>query len=719
MASPCRRLTPDGAGRSIFPNYLGPPLIGSRPTLGEGFSFLRGSDSLAWMSARPQNAGIDAGLFRAWYEATLDEFLRALPVSVLGQLATNGNFTLVPEQKDAWLAQLGFLQANLSGITGSLYLEFNIPRMGRRIDAVLLSRGIVFAIEFKVGEKVFDRAALDQVWDYALDLKNFHEASHALPIVPILVATEATKSPPLVLYADDDRVYRPVAVHPEGFRSALEFALKTIAASPMNAEEWARAPYRSTPTIVEAARALYAQHSVEAIARCDAQDLSKTSRRIEELVDEANADRRKLICFVTGVPGAGKTLVGLNIATHRREETKPTHAVFLSGNGPLVAVLREALTRDEYARRRAGGEKVRKGRIGESVKAFIQNVHHFRDEALFDGSHPPDEHVAIFDEAQRAWNLRKTASFMQRRKRVAGFSQSEPEFLVSCMDRHPDWAVVVCLVGGGQEIHDGEAGIGAWLEAVRSRFPHWHMHISSRLTDSEYAAGRALDSVCGRRNSHLEEDLHLAVSMRSFRAENVSAFVKALLDREEQKARAELANLSNRYPIVVTRNLDSARRWIRSRARGTERFGLVASSRAQRLKPHAIDIRVDVDPVQWFLNERDDTRSSYYLEDAATEFQVQGLELDWVCVTWDADLRCNSSGWTYHDFRGSRWQNIKNDFNRSYLKNAYRVLLTRARQGMVIFIPPGDSADSTRNPAYYDSTFNYLAGAGIPLLDPQ
>ena len=669
------------------------------------------------MSLGPENSCLDAGLSRAWYGAPLTEFLNTQSASILGELATKGDFVLVPEQKDAWLAQVAFLQANLSGIHGSLFLEFNIPRMGRRIDAVLVSSGVVFVIEFKVGERTFDRSALDQVWDYALDLKNFHEGSHGLPILPILVATRATESPSVVLHADEDKVYRPVPLHPDGFRPALDLGLQTIPASLINEEEWARSPYRPTPTIVEAARALYAQHSVEAIARCDAQDLSKTSRRIEELVDEANADRRKLICFVTGVPGAGKTLVGLNIATRRRGEKEPTHAVFLSGNGPLVAVLREALTRDEYVRRRVEGEKVRKDRIGESVKAFIQNVHHFRDEALFDRSHPPDEHVAIFDEAQRAWNLRKTASFMQRRKKVGGFSQSEPEFLVSCMDRHPDWAVVVCLVGGGQEIHDGEAGIEAWLQAVNSKFPHWQMYISSRLTDSEYAAGKALDAVCGRTNAHLDDSLHLAVSMRSFRAENVSAFVKALLDREEQKARAELASLANRYPIVVTRNLDSARRWIRSRARGTERFGLVASSRAKRLKPHAIDIRVDVDPVQWFLNDRDDTRSSYYLEDAATEFQVQGLELDWTCVTWDADLRSSSLGWSYHDFRGSRWQNINNEFNRGYLKNAYRVLLTRARQGMVIFVPPGHSADPTRNPAYYDSTFQYLIGLGLPVLN--
>ena len=358
---------------------------------------------------------------------------------------------------------------------------------------------------------------------------------------------------------------------------------------------------------------------------------------------------------------------------------------------------------------------MRKGQVGEKVKAFIQNVHNFRDEALFDPSAPP-EHVVIFDEAQRAWNLKKTADFMSRRKKRPGFSNSEPAFLISCMDRHPEWAVIICLVGGGQEIHTGEAGIDEWLDAVNSRFPDWHMHISSRLTDSEYAAGKALDAVRQRQNTHFDDSLHLAVSMRSFRAENVSAFVKALLDCEKQQAREAFAQLVDRYPIVITRDLNRAKEWIRNRARGTERFGLVASSKAQRLKPHAIDIRVDVDPVHWFLDDRDDTRSSYYLEDAAIEFQVQGLELDWACVTWDGDLRFTDSGWTFHDFRGDRWCNIANLDNRRYLRNAYRVLLTRARQGMIIFVPPGDSIDPTRLPAFYNSTFNYLTELGIPEL---
>ena len=378
-------------------------------------------------------------------------------------------------------------------------------------------------------------------------------------------------------------------------------------------------------------------------------------------------------------------------------------------------MLKEALTRDEVARKKSQGTRVRKGKVAESVKAFIQNVHHFRDDALIDQG-PPDEHVAIFDEAQRAWNLKQTENFMRRKKNHLGFTQSEPEFLIAYMDRHPDWAVIVCLVGGGQEINTGEAGIDTWLKAVNSKFPHWHMHISPRLNDSEYAAGSALEIVQQRPDTHFDTCLHLAVSMRSFRAENVSAFVKAVLDCEMQLARDTFARIVERYPIFVTRDLTAAKNWIRGRARGTERFGLVASSKAQRLKPHAIDIRVDVNPVHWFLNGKDDTRSSYYLEDAATEFQVQGLELDWACVTWDGDMRFTGSGWSFHDFRGDRWINIANPDNRRYLLNAYRVLLTRARQGMVIFVPPGDSADRTRSPDFYNPTFSFLTDLGIPAL---
>lgn len=654
---------------------------------------------------------------RAYYCAPISAFLDSTAEMVLGALLSNSEMAVEPPQRDAWLQEIAILKGALQGLEGTLFLEFNIPRMGKRIDAVVVSGAMVFVIEFKVGEKHFTRADLDQVWDYALDLKNFHEASHAVPILSILVATEASTGDQHLPAPHEDQVYPPVQANSHGLRSVMDMGLGEHPGTALDGVQWGAASYHPTPTIIEAAQSLYAQHSVDAIARHDAgaRNLRVTSSRIEELVEQARASGSKIICFVTGVPGAGKTLVGLNVATKRRDATRPTHAVFLSGNGPLVAVLREALTRDEVARKKSGGEKVRKGKVYESVKAFIQNVHHFRDEALREST-PPIDHVVIFDEAQRAWNMAQTSAFMHRKKKVQGFTRSEPEFLISYLDRHDDWAVVVCLVGGGQEINTGEAGIGAWLEAINTAFPRWHVYISQELTDSEYAAGHAIDAVRSRRDTHFDGALHLAVSMRSFRAENVSAFVKAVLDCEIEGAREAFAKLRERYPIALTRDLAQAKNWIRQRARGTERFGMVASSEAQRLKPHAIDVRVNIDPVHWFLDDRRDTRSSLYLEDAASQFDIQGLELDWVCVNWDADLRFLGSGWGYHTFRGDRWQIVHKEDRRNYLRNAYRVLLTRARQGMVIFVPPGEVNDPTRTPAFYDRTFEYLASLGIPVL---
>jgi hypothetical protein len=669
------------------------------------------------MEMAPLTNAFTVSALRAWYGATIGGFLDSSPDAIFSQLAKNNDFSLVTTQRIAWIEQIKFLQSELQGLTGSIFLEFNIPRMGRRIDTVLLIGAVVFVVEFKIGEKEFEHASIDQVWDYALDLKNFHEASHRASLIPILVSTNSKETAPIEFIADTDNVYRPVTVGIDGFRNLIDAALRKIKGSDLDNLAWSQAPYHPTPTIVEAARSLYSQHSVEAINTFDAgkKNLRITSRRIEELVDEARMQGRKIICFVTGVPGAGKTLVGLNIATLRREHDEPTHAVFLSGNGPLVDVLREALTRDEVIRRKAKGEKIRKGKVAESVKAFIQNVHHFRDEALIDDA-PPIDRVVIFDEAQRAWDHKQTESFMRRKKNRVSFLHSEPEFLISYMDRHKDWAAIVCLVGGGQEINTGEAGIESWIEAINKSFPRWHMYISANLTDSEYAAGNALRIVQQRPDTHLDDKLHLAISERSFRAENVSAFVKALLDCEKQLARDEFGKLAKRYPIVLTRNLNVGKEWVRRHARGTERYGLVASSKAQRLKPHAIDIRVNVDPIHWFLNDKTDTRSCYYLEDAATEFQVQGLELDWTCLTWDADFRFTEQGWSFNDFRGNQWTKIRKLKNQNYLRNAYRVLLTRARQGMVIFIPQGERTDPTRLPDHYDSTFNYLVELGIPVL---
>jgi hypothetical protein len=652
---------------------------------------------------------------RAWYSAPIEGFRSDDAHRIVGILTDASTFDVTNDQSRAWAEEIAILQRSLAGLDGWVALEYTIPRMGRRIDAVIIVGPLVVAVEFKVGSASAEKSAIAQVWDYALDLKNFHEASHGAPILPVLVPTELRSAKLTTPVADADGVFRPAIVSVEGLRPLLDLAVGSTVGPPIDGTQWGMAPYRPTPTIIEAARALYANHSVENLARHDAgaRNLAATSHRLTEIVADARARGRKVICFVTGVPGAGKTLVGLNLATQRRDPADPAHAVFLSGNGPLVKVLTEALARDQVERERAAGRNTRKGQIVGSVKAFIQNVHHFRDDGLAD-PRPPAERVVIFDEAQRAWDQTQTSKFMKRRKGRADFGESEPAFLISCMDRHQEWAAIVCLVGGGQEINTGEAGIGAWIDATATRFADWEIHISPRLLDSEYAAASALERIPDRGRVHYDPDLHLSVSMRSFRAERVSEFVKAVLDGEMAEARNALQAVLDRYPIAVTRSLDAAKDWVRQRARGSERFGLLASSRAQRLKPHAIDIRVEVNPVPWFLNGPDDTRSSYYLEDAATEFQVQGLEVDWACVTWDGDMRFQPNGWAFHDFRGDKWTKINKAARQQYAKNAYRVLLTRARQGMVIFVPPGSPDDPTRLPKYYDPTYEYLRELGIP-----
>lgn len=658
---------------------------------------------------------------RSYYSDTISDFLYRDELSIIGSLTKHSIHAVESTQTEAWMEQIRILKDTLApykGI-GAVHFEFNIPRLGKRIDVVAIIGSVAFVVEFKVGSHEFDAHALDQVYDYALDLKHFHETSHHIYLAPVLVATRAKKSPAWNSPTPaDDKLFSPVSSTVDQLGTIIESILGMVHSEGIDATAWNSGRYRPTPTIVEAAMALYAGHGVEEISRNDAEavNLAVTSKSLSAIISEARDRSEKVICFVTGVPGAGKTLVGLNIATQNFDKSKDLYSVFLSGNGPLVNILREALARDKVQREAERKIKLKLGQARSEVKAFIQNVHHFRDECLVDSSRPPVEHVALFDEAQRAWDTAQTSKFMQQKKNRPNFSRSEPEFLIGCMDRHRDWAVIICLVGGGQEINTGEAGIAEWVGSIRRSFPHWKLHISPRLTDSEYGAGLLLDLLGTHPNVTYRDELHLAVSMRSFRAEKVSLFVKQLLDMDEEKAATTLASFHKRYPIVLTRELQKAKDWLKSKARGTERFGIVVSSEAQRLKPHAIDVRSPMDPVHWFLDDKRDIRSSYYLEDVATEFHVQGLELDWACVTWDADFRHASQGWEHWSFTGDRWNHIRKEERKQYQKNAYRVLLTRARQGMVIVVPEGDPSDPTRNPAFYDSTFEYLKRLGVAQL---
>ena len=656
---------------------------------------------------------------REYYSGTISNFLKSAPTEILGKLVQSNDFALEQTQRDAWVEEICILQKTLQPHKGSIYFEYSIPRMGKRIDVVVITGSTIFILEFKVGENEFPSYAIDQVWDYALDLKNFHETSHGHFIAPILIATKAKSAiTEISTTPHNDKMLFPIKCNGELLGQVITDVLRFTEGNTIDPIQWEAGRYQPTPTIIEAAMALYNGHSVSEISRSDASaiNLSETSDAVSEIIRLSKEKSHKSICFVTGVPGAGKTLVGLNIATKHIDKDNDLYSVFLSGNGPLVAILREALARDKVRHEKERGTKTKKSEAMSDVKMFIQNVHNFRDECLIDLVKPPIEHVALFDEAQRAWDLQQTSNFMLRKKNTPNFNKSEPEFLISCLDRHPDWAVVVCLVGGGQEINTGEAGISEWIESLNRSYPSWHIYISSRLTDSEYGAEKVIENIKAHSNVVNKDELHLSVSMRSFRAEHVSLLVKQLLDLQPEEARKTLANVDGKYPIVITRDLNKAKEWLKEQARGSERYGIVVSSQAERLKPHAIDVKSPVDPIHWFIDGKEDVRSSYYLEDVVTEFQVQGLELDWACVTWDADFRYSKNGWGHFSFVGSHWNNIRKQERQVYLKNAYRVLLTRARQGMVIVVPSGSSEDMTRKHEFYNPTFEYLEEVGFKII---
>jgi len=651
----------------------------------------------------------------AYYQSKISVFLSTNQEEILGALANKHSFALDVLQKNSWLEQITNLKVQLHDFPqDDVFLEFAIPRMGKRVDVVLLICGTIFVVEYKVGAKIHDSNAIDQTIDYALDLKNFHEGSHNKFIIPILVSTKAEPEDNLVLWSSDCISSVLLSNGLDLCGTIIRALSETPSHDGIDPVAWARSGYKPTPTIVEAAQALYRGHSVGEISRSDAGtiNLTTTSNCITEIIEFSKLNGKKSICFVMGVPGAGKTLAGLNISTERMRSKEEESSVFLSGNGPLVTVLREALARDEVARAKEKGQPIAKKAATSRASTFIQNIHHFRDDGLRSSS-PPVEHVVVFDEAQRAWNQAHAEKFMIQKRGLSKFEMSEPEFLISLMDRRKDWCTIVCLIGGGQEINTGEAGLVEWVEALQKQFSHWQVYCSDQISQKEYSWGQNLSDKLDSLKAQTKRDLHLAVSVRSYRAERLSAFIGALIEGEVALAHTLYSTIQKDYPIYLTRDIGRAREWLRSKARGTERYGLVASSGGIRLKPEGINVKARIDPTNWFLNDKHDVRSSFYLEDAATEFDIQGLELDWTGVCWYADFRRRDRNWSTNNFKGTHWQAVHDPFRQAYLANAYRVLLTRARQGMVIFVPKGDKTDSTRPPEFYEETFEFLASCGI------
>ena len=653
---------------------------------------------------------------RCYYSSSILNFLCDDETKILGELSLHHRFALEDLQKNAWLKQIRILKDSLKSFhSGHIYFEFLIPRMGKRVDNILIIDGLIFVLEFKVGDTKYQKQSIEQVIDYCLDLKNFHEGSHQARLVPILISTNAEAIDNV--FQESDNLFEPIKANQQNLTEIISSILSKNNGNRINPEDWENSIYKPTPTIIEAAQALYKGHNVREISRHDAGaiNLSKTAAAISQIIEKSKGQKVKSICFVTGVPGAGKTLAGLNIANERSKSNADEHAVFLSGNGPLVDVLREALTRDAVQTAKEEGETSTKKKEKERAVKFIQNIHHFRDDNLI-SELPPIEKVVIFDEAQRAWTREMASSFMKQKRGKDDFAMSEPEFLISVMDRHQGWCVVVCLIGGGQEINTGEAGLSEWIEALKSNFQNWNVYYSNQIvSDVNYLSDENLKCWL-KTGANEENNLHLSVSVRSFRSERVSELMQKILDNEIDAAKIIFNEINDKYPIVLTRDLTRAKKWLKENARGTERYGIVASSGGRRLRPYGIDVKNEISAPNWFLNNSDDVRSSYFLEDTATEFDIQGLEIDWVCLAWDINLFYKDNQWNYQNFSGTKWNKIHNVFARKYLLNTYRVLLTRARQGLVILVPFGDENDFTRPKSLYDETFEYLKSAGFSVV---
>jgi len=644
----------------------------------------------------------------AFYVATVPEFLTHDQDLIVGRqtgVVRNALTELSAEQLEAWRKQLPILRAALaseSARSWSLLLEYPIPRRGKRIDAVILAHDVILVLEFKCGAEKYENEARRQLEDYCLDLRDFHAESRGRTLVPFLVATDAgVVDPPVGEIVD--RVAPVWMANSSSLPHLLEkavFEYRDLTALPVDHERWNSAEYVPTPTIIEAARVLYEGQNVREISRCHAgaENLTRTSAAVMRAIQTARSNSRKTICFVTGVPGAGKTLAGLNIV-HSRELHEGSLGVLLSGNGPLVRVLSEALARDDSRRT---GQTISEAR--RRVSTFVQNVHRFID-AHYTSSLAPPDRVVVFDEAQRAWNAEQSRRKFKR-------DGSEPEIMLDIMDRHEGWAVIVALVGSGQEINTGEAGLGEWGRALANRFRHWSVLISPHLI-GEHTSEEGLFRVPPDGLDIVEDsNLHLEVSLRSYKAEAVSEFVSHLLSMQVDRAREALSS-SLDFPILLTRDLGKARAWLKRRQRGSRRIGLIASSGGRRLRAHGLDVRSELDVENWFLNPSTDVRASYYLETPATEFGIQGLELDWTGVCWDLDLVPDSNGWSVRAFKGTTWQNILDKTRRQHVLNKYRVLLTRAREGMIIWVPPGDQSDWTRPPKQYDRIAKFLQSCGI------
>ena len=651
---------------------------------------------------------------KAYYFNNIHDFIKDSSNNIIAELIRH-SFEINTDQRDAWENQINELKNKLSKckIDGDIIFEYDIVRLGKRIDVILLIRHMVFSLEFKNGKNVYTAEDARQAEDYAIDIKNFHKESENLYVCPILIATDAKEINNQSYEAYSDKQVKLQKENSNTFINKIsDISFLYGDDEKIDFEKWFNSPYYPTPTIIDAAIQAFQTHNITEIAHSEAgqEDINRCEDTIDMVIDYAKEHEEKCICFVTGVPGAGKTLVGLDTVTKNLAKGRDNLSVYLSGNGSLVTVLREALIQSS--------KKSNKKVNSTAVKTLIQGSFEFRKYYMVTNE-TPAEKILVFDEAQRVWNKEKLMDWTSKKMKTE-LQVSEPHFLVDVMNRHTGWAVIICLVGLGQDIYNGEVGINEWFRTIIQDFDDWKIFYSSEIFGQIEDKNIDKKMILNYDNAVQNDTLHLKTSIRSFRADKQSLFVDYLLNNSNVDAKKTYIEFCDKYKIYITRDIKKAKKWCRSQVRGSQRCGVIACSSAQRLKPEGIFVPTDIDVKNWFLAPADDLRSSNMMEVVASEFKVQGLEIDWAVVCWDADLRrTKNNDWDYYNFRGTKWLHRNKEDQKRYLLNAYRVLLTRARQGMVIYVPEGVEVDedSTRNHEFYDGIYDYLISCGIDILE--
>lgn len=598
-----------------------------------------------------------------------------------------------------------------------LLFEYMPPLVTRRSDLVVVGDGFALVIEAKTGESSSRVSARKQAVGYAEDLYWNHSAARNLRLVPAFLRWRGrTSKTPVAIPQRGDRPTSDMCheLLPPKIVSVLhDLSASYSTGELINRDNWNHAAYAPHPDVVQAAVALVAGLEDQGIsaALADDAELDRIAGQLVSEVHQAAEGSKHRLLLVTGVPGSGKTLVGLRLAHDRSvvtrlKEIDPTTALFLTGNKPLVDVLTEALTRDLIHRRemtRAEAERI----AGVGIKL----VHAFARAGLADEDNMPIPHVAVFDEGQRMWEADRLSA---KHGLGRGGEISEPEIILRQLEKRT-WAVVVVLIGDGQEIHTGEAGAHLWSEAVLSR----------NAAGARWSA-LGSPSAITRNDGALERSdaLHLRHNRRAIGAASMSEWVDQVLAGDQVAALAAVAKMGKQFPILVTRDLDATREWLRSREAWT-RYGLVASSRSSRLRAYGIEMdnefQAGIAWPKWFLDRPPSLLASTALEVAASEFKCQGLELDYVGVLWSWDMIRHEGKWKTRRLEGDRlaWREPGGrsaSEKRRFALNAYRVLLTRARKGLVIWVPTGAEGDPTRPPHEMDDVADYLVRCGGRVL---